>query len=171
MAESNKPEAATGAEKGARKRGLWDRLTPAQKKMAVFGGATAIIFGFFTLMNGNIQISRSRTKPIENVLTDRSSKELGLDSLTAQIKIANDNMTQMRAENRQLRKQVEDLHGQVEGTIFRRVWQPLPSFGRLGCNWAGSYLSAYRENVFPVFSAWPKSVSACVLIAFGCIRF
>jgi len=116
MAESNKPEAATGAEKGARKRGLWDRLTPAQKKMAVFSGAAAIVFGFFTLMNGNIQISRSRTKPIENVLTDRSSKELGLDSLTAQIKIANDNMTQMRAENRQLRKQVEDLHGQVEGT-------------------------------------------------------
>ncbi|MGN0909244.1 MAG: TrbI/VirB10 family protein [Succinivibrio sp.] len=114
MAESNKPETAAGAE--AKKRGFWDRLTPGQKKMAVIGGAAAIVFSFFTLMNGNAQFSRGRTKPIENVLTDRSSRELGLDSLTAQIKIANDNMTQMRAENRQLKNQINDLRGQVQGT-------------------------------------------------------
>ncbi len=111
-----KQEAGAAGSGQQKRRGFWDKLTPGQKKMAMIAGAAGVVLVFFSFMNGNATFSRTRAKPIENVLTDRSSRELGLDSLTAQIKLANDNLTAMRAENRRLKKEVDNLRNQVDGT-------------------------------------------------------
>ena len=83
-------------------------LTPKQKKYAAIGGLCALVFLVFSALDES-NTSGKRTKPIENVLTDRSPKELGLDSLNAQIKIANDKLTSQAAENKRLKKEFDKL--------------------------------------------------------------
>lgn len=83
-------------------------LSPKQKKYAAIGGLCALVFLIFSAVDEG-GASSKRTKPIENVLTDRSPKELGLDSLNAQIKIANDKLTSQAAENKRLKKEFDKL--------------------------------------------------------------
>ena len=84
------------------------QLTPMQKKMLAIGGLAAVAFIFLQMIGANNNMKKERT-PIVNVLTDRSSKELGMESLITQIKMANDKLLSQAAENNKLRKEFEDV--------------------------------------------------------------
>ena len=84
------------------------QLTPMQKKMLAIGGLAAVAFIFLQMIGANNNMKKERA-PIVNVLTDRSSKELGMESLITQIKMANDKLLSQAAENNKLRKEFEDV--------------------------------------------------------------
>ena len=84
------------------------QLTPMQKKMLAIGGLAAVAFIFLQMIGANNNMKKER-EPIVNVLTDRSSKELGMESLITQIKMANDKLLSQAAENNKLRKEFEDV--------------------------------------------------------------
>ena len=90
-------------------------LTPKQKKYAVIG---VLIAGMVLIMKCTSDPNSfgSSKKPIENVLTDRSPKELGMESLIAQIKIANDKLTSQAAENKRLKKDFDKLKSDLTVT-------------------------------------------------------
>lgn len=87
-------------------------LTPIQKKALAIAGLILVVFIALNIFGANNDMS-SRSKPIENVLTDRSPKELGMESLIAQIKIANDKLTSTAAENHRLQRDFERLKNEV----------------------------------------------------------
>ena len=84
------------------------QLTPMQKKMLAIGGLAGVAFIFLQMIGANNNMKKER-EPIVNVLTDRSSKELGMESLITQIKMANDKLLSQAAENNKLRKEFEDV--------------------------------------------------------------
>ena len=84
------------------------QLTPMQKKMLAIGGLAAVAFIFLQMIGATNNMKKERA-PIVNVLTDRSSKELGMESLITQIKMANDKLLSQAAENNKLRKEFEDV--------------------------------------------------------------
>lgn len=84
------------------------QLTPMQKKMLAIGGLAGVAFIFLQMIGANNNMKKER-EPIVNVLTDRSSKELGLESLITQIKMANDKLLSQATENNKLRKEFEDV--------------------------------------------------------------
>lgn len=84
------------------------QLTPMQKKMLAIGGLAGVAFIFLQMIGANNNMKKERA-PIVNVLTDRSSKELGMESLITQIKMANDKLLSQAAENNKLRKEFEDV--------------------------------------------------------------
>lgn len=90
-------------------------LTPKQKKYAVIG---VLIAGMVLIMKCTSDPNSfgSSKKTIENVLTDRSPKELGMESLIAQIKIANDKLTSQAAENKRLKKDFDKLKSDLTVT-------------------------------------------------------
>ena len=90
------------------------QLTPMQKKMLAIGGLAGVAFIFLQMIGANNNMKKER-EPIVNVLTDRSSKELGMESLITQIKMANDKLLSQAAENNKLRKEFEDVkNGNVD---------------------------------------------------------
>lgn len=84
------------------------QLSPMQKKMLAIGGLAGVAFIFLQMIGANNNMKKER-EPIVNVLTDRSSKELGMESLITQIKMANDKLLSQAAENNKLRKEFEDV--------------------------------------------------------------
>ncbi len=112
--------AASAQEKGAQgaqaqaKKGLIANLTPTQKKLAA-GGLIALAIVAALKISGNNGDPYRDKRPVENVLTDRDPKTLGMDSLLAQIKIANDALVSMKAENGQMRRRMEQMEGQLKG--------------------------------------------------------
>lgn len=88
------------------------KLSPKARKYiawAIAAGAVAMVWS----MLSNNQTNSDKNKPVEHVLTDQSTKELGMESLIAQIKIANDRLLNQEAEYRRLKKQVEDARNEL----------------------------------------------------------
>lgn len=90
-------------------------LSPMQKKWLVIAGIGAVLFVGIRLVGVSNELN-SRNKPIVNILTDRSSKELGMESLIAQIKVANDKLTSQSAENARLKKNFDNLKKELLAT-------------------------------------------------------
>lgn len=90
-------------------------LTPKQKKYAVIGVLIASMVLIMKCTSDPNSFGSSK-KTIENVLTDRSPKELGMESLIAQIKIANDKLTSQAAENKRLKKDFDKLKSDLTVT-------------------------------------------------------
>lgn len=89
------------------------KLTPTQKKLGALALIVATIFLGMKLFGSKDDSKAYRDKPIEHVLTDRSSKELGMESLIAQIKMANDKLISQAAENNRLKRDFKKLEDRV----------------------------------------------------------
>ncbi len=83
-------------------------LSPKNKKILTMVGIGAGLWLVASYISRSQDESREQ-KPIEYVLTDRDSKALGMESLIAQIKIANDKLTAQEAQNRKLQKDFDAL--------------------------------------------------------------
>ncbi|HAR80183.1 MAG TPA: hypothetical protein DCR21_05060 [Succinivibrionaceae bacterium] len=83
-------------------------LSPKNKKILTIVGIGAGLWLVASYISRSQEESREQ-KPIEYVLTDRDSKALGMESLIAQIKIANDKLTAQEAQNRKLQKDFDAL--------------------------------------------------------------
>ena len=83
-----------------------DKLSPQQRKWVTVGSVIAIaVLGVYMLTKEDKP--RNRNNEVTNVLTDVSSRDMGIDSLLAQIKISNDNVQKLEREISKLRKEQE----------------------------------------------------------------
>ena len=89
-----------------RKSTFLDKLSPQQRKWVTVGSVIAIaVLGVYMLTQEDKP--RTRNNEVTNVLTDVSSRDMGIDSLLAQIKISNDNVQKLEREISKLRKEQE----------------------------------------------------------------
>lgn len=87
----------------------WEKLSPKVKRIVVVVGALAAVFGLVSLFSGNSDDRpkrSSREDIIRHILTDTNTREVGIDALSADIKIVS-------RENKDLKKELERLKADV----------------------------------------------------------
>lgn len=112
-------------------KGFLENIPGNQKRFIYIGLVAAGFLGLLWLFAGESEV-KTRDNEIKNILTDKSTDELGIESLLAEIKLANDNVR--RLENKidgvtseqnlaraEYRKNVTAL--QKVGTIERNMMQ------------------------------------------------
>lgn len=87
-----------------RKQGFIEKLSPEQRKWVTIGGVLGIALLGVWLLTADDK-PRARTNEVTNVLTDVSSRDMGIESLLAQIKISNDNVRRLENEIRKLQRE------------------------------------------------------------------
>ena len=87
-------------------------LTPGARKFLAWSMAGAAVLGIWAVLSSNHDRA-GEAKPVEHVLTDASTKDLGMESLIAQIKIANDKLLNQEAEFKRMRKEVADARNEL----------------------------------------------------------
>lgn len=89
-----------------RKPTFMDKLSPQHRKCVTVGSVIAIaVLGVYMLTKEDKP--RTRNNEVTNVLTDVSSRDMGINSLLAQIKISNDSVQKLEREIGKLRKEQE----------------------------------------------------------------
>lgn len=84
---------------------LWEKLSPKSKRFALIGGVILIVFILISVFSDDSPDAPKRAKredAIRQVLTDRDTRTVGLDSLSAKMK-------SMERKNRDLERQLEVL--------------------------------------------------------------
>ena len=91
---------------------VWNKLNHKQKRVAVAATAIAVIFSlvYFTgATDKPNNAPKKREEAIRSVLTDKSTRDISIDSLSANMKIVS-------RENELLKKQIDDVTKELEKT-------------------------------------------------------
>lgn len=92
-------------------RNQWEKLSPKSKRIVIIGGVVLVAFigiSLFTDSEGDAPKRAKREDSIRQVLTDRDTRTVGLDSLSAKMK-------NMERKNRDLERQLEVLALEKDG--------------------------------------------------------
>lgn len=87
----------------------WDALDPRKKRYILIGGVAAAVFGAISMMSEpDTKTNRnSRQDVIKHVLTDRDTRTVGLEALSADLK-------SLRQENHNLKRTIDRLEKDVK---------------------------------------------------------
>lgn len=90
---------------------LWTELDPNKKRWVAISGGVFILFSVVTIFSSEPQKDekRGRQETIKHVLTDKNTREIGIDSLSADVKIVS-------RENSDLKKELERVKQELEKT-------------------------------------------------------
>lgn len=89
-----------------RKENFFERLSPTQKKYVTVGAFLLVsAFGIWLMIQDDKP--KTRNNEVTRVLTDVSSRDMGIDSLLAQIKISNDNYEHLQQELKKISREQE----------------------------------------------------------------
>lgn len=90
-------------------RGVWDNLNPKQKRWVAIGLGGVVIFSIVAVFSGGKTTEHRKTSregSIRHILTDTNTREIGIDSLSADLKL-------VTRENETLRRDLERLKEEV----------------------------------------------------------
>lgn len=89
-------------------RGTWENLNPKVKRWIAIGLGGVVIFGLVALFSGEKETERKTTRKdsIRHILTDTDTREVGIDALSADLKL-------VTRENETLRKELERFKEEV----------------------------------------------------------
>lgn len=89
-------------------RGFWENLNPKAKRYVAIGLGVVVIFGVVTIFSGGETKKRttSREESIRHILTDANTREVGIDALSADLKL-------VTRENETLRRDLERFKEEV----------------------------------------------------------
>lgn len=89
-------------------RQTWENLSPRNKRIAIIAGGAGVLLLFVALFSGD-NSSSGKKRPDENIrhiLTDRNTREVGIDGLSADLKL-------MSRDNANLRKELEKISAEL----------------------------------------------------------
>ncbi len=105
---------------------LWNKLNPNKKRAVVVIVGVAGLFAVVSLFSGKsgqTHKSTNRQDTIRHVLTDRNTRDIGIDSLSADLKIVSDDNKALRRELAQVIKELEQT--KQDATSSSKVDQEL----------------------------------------------
>lgn len=87
----------------------WSELDPKKKRWVAVSGGVFALFAVVTVFSGEPkkEEKRGRQDTIKNVLTDKNTREIGIDSLSADVKMVS-------RENADLKKALERVNSELE---------------------------------------------------------
>lgn len=89
-----------------RREGFLDRMDPRTRRYVTIGAVVAVaVLAIWSFTRDDTP--RRRGNEVTAVLTDKSSRDMGIESLLAQIKIANDNVSKLEGELRKVTREQE----------------------------------------------------------------
>lgn len=90
---------------------LWDGLDPNKKRWIVVAGGTLALVGVVALFSSDTKEEKTLTRQdtIKNVLTDKNTREVGIDALAADVKMVS-------RENADLKKELERVRTELGKT-------------------------------------------------------
>ncbi|WP_425281614.1 TrbI/VirB10 family protein [Plesiomonas shigelloides] len=90
---------------------FWTQLDPNTKRWVSIAGGVFILFAVVTMFSGEPkkEDKRGRQETIKHVLTDKNTREIGIDSLSADVKMVS-------RENSDLKKELERVKKDLETT-------------------------------------------------------
>ncbi|WP_196481600.1 TraB/VirB10 family protein [Aeromonas hydrophila] len=90
-------------------RQFWSELDPKKKRWIAVSGGVFALFSVVTVFSGAPEKGepRGRQETIKNVLTDKNTREIGIDSLSADVKMVS-------RENADIKKALERINSQLE---------------------------------------------------------
>lgn len=112
-------------------RATWERIDPKHRRIVAVVAGAGLLFGTIALFagEGDAESRRhdNRNEVVRNVLTDKSTRDVSLDGLAAQIKIANDQADALRKDidtlrrelAREERRETQDANVQAEVAELR----------------------------------------------------
>ncbi|HDO1191521.1 TPA: conjugal transfer protein TraB [Aeromonas salmonicida] len=88
---------------------LWSELDPKKKRWVAVSGGLFALFAVVTVFSGEPknEAKRGRQETIKNVLTDKNTREIGIDSLSADVKMVS-------RETADIKKALERVNSQLE---------------------------------------------------------
>lgn len=86
---------------------IWVNLTPKHKRYLAVGTLSAVVLGVLALTTSPAEkkVDRGRHDSIKSVLTDRSTREVSLDSMSANIKQIMTEQKEIRREQERIKKE------------------------------------------------------------------
>lgn len=97
----------------------WERLSPTNKRIVAVGGGLALLLGVIAIFSGGGE-ERERRGPdrdtVRHVLTDRDTRDVSIDGLAAQIKIAKGQNDDLRQELDSMRRMLQRTERNNEGS-------------------------------------------------------
>lgn len=105
---------------------LWAKLNPNKKRVVVVIVGVAGLFAVVSLFSGKSGQTHkptNRQDTIRHVLTDRNTRDIGIDSLSADLKIVSDDNKTLRQELAQVIKELEQT--KQDATSSNKVDQEL----------------------------------------------
>lgn len=91
-------------------RDAWEKMTPKTKRIVVIAGSIAVLFlvvKLFGTGDSERKPRNSREDSIRHILTDRSTREVGIDGLSADVRLVS-------RDNAELRKELERLKDELK---------------------------------------------------------
>ncbi|CEE92462.1 hypothetical protein XNA1_2900020 [Xenorhabdus nematophila str. Anatoliense] len=90
---------------------FWTELDPQKKRWVAIAGGLFVLFAVVTMFSGEPkkEEKRGRQETIKHVLTDKNTREIGIDSLSADVKMVS-------RENSDLKKELEKVKRELEQT-------------------------------------------------------
>ncbi|HBC3491252.1 TPA: conjugal transfer protein TraB [Vibrio alginolyticus] len=90
---------------------FWTELDPKKKRWVAIAGGLFVLFAVVTMFSGEPkkEEKRGRQETIKHVLTDKNTREIGIDSLSADVKMVS-------RENSDLKKELEKVKRELEQT-------------------------------------------------------
>lgn len=87
----------------------WSELDPKKKRWVAVAGGVFALFAVVTVFSSEPKKEerRGRQETIKNVLTDKNTREIGIDSLSADVKMVS-------RENADLKKALERVNSELE---------------------------------------------------------
>jgi conjugal transfer pilus assembly protein TraB len=88
-------------------KGYWEDLSPNNKRYLAIGLGIAILFGLVAIFSDSspTEPSANRAESIRHILTDTNTREIGIDSLAADLKLAKDKSAALQREVDQLKNE------------------------------------------------------------------
>lgn len=90
---------------------FWSELDPNKKRWVAVAGGVFVLFAVVTMFSGEPkkEDKRGRQDTIKHVLTDKNTREIGIDSLSADVKMVS-------RENADLKKELDRVRRELEET-------------------------------------------------------
>ncbi len=90
---------------------FWTGLDPNKKRWVAISGGVFVLFTVVTIFSGESkqEEKRGRQETIKHVLTDKNTREIGIDSLSADVKMVS-------RENSDLKKELERVKRELGET-------------------------------------------------------
>ncbi|EEA6327279.1 conjugal transfer protein TraB, partial [Salmonella enterica subsp. enterica serovar Typhimurium] len=89
---------------------FWTQLDPNKKRWVSIAGGVFVLFAVVTMFSGEPkkEEKRGRQETIKHVLTDKNTREIGIDSLSADVKMVSRENSDLKKELERVKKELEE---------------------------------------------------------------
>ncbi|EEA6086734.1 conjugal transfer protein TraB, partial [Salmonella enterica subsp. enterica serovar Newport] len=89
---------------------FWTQLDPNKKRWVSIAGGVFVLFAVVTMFSGEPkkEEKRGRQETIKHVLTDKNTRKIGIDSLSADVKMVSRENSDLKKELERVKKELEE---------------------------------------------------------------